>query len=274
MDHLQELMPRVWQVLQARTALRNKLPRPADDERRYLRVTNHTADSADVMVYDEIGGWGITALDFARELQNITAASINLRINSPGGDVFDSIAIYNSLRDHPAKIHVTVDSLAASGASVITMAGDTVTMNRGSQLMIHDAYTITIGNEDDLRETADLLGRISDTIAALYAARAGGDAGQWRDRMRAETWYSAAEAVSAGLADTDTAAGDTAAPAAAYDLSVFMFSGRLAAPAPQPVNAPSDPVTAHSVGTVPAPAVQPFHFDPETFRAAFQEALQ
>lgn len=268
MGDLDQLMPDVWRVLRGRTALRSRV-RERTDERRYFKVTNQATDTAEVMIYDEIGLCGVNAADFVQEIQAITAGTIHARINSPGGDVFDSIAIYNALRDHPARVKVTVDSLAASGASVIAMAGDEITMNRGSQMMIHDAYTVTLGNEHDLREAADLLGRFSDAIAAVYASRAGGDPGDWRGLMRAETWYTGTEAVAAGLAHlaVDAPPKPDEQPAAAYNLanSLFFFAGRAAAPAPRPVNR----------APVPAPpAPRPLTFDPDLFRKAVQEALQ
>lgn len=173
---------------------------------------------------DEIGVWGISAADFIAQLRGVTAGTIELHISSPGGDVFDGIAMYNALRDHPARVEVVVNSLAASAASFIAMAGDTVKMNRAASLMIHEAMTVTGGNEADHLRSAELLGRVSDTIAGLYAGRAGGTVAEWRERMRAETWYSPAEAVEAGLADEavedDPAAGvDPAALANAIRLA-------------------------------------------------------
>lgn len=241
MNPVQALMPDVWRVLRGRTALRARV-RTRDerqDERRFVRFTSKGSDTAEVLIYDEIGMCGVEADTFARELQDITAATIHCRINSPGGDVFDSIAIYNALVDHPARVEVTVDSLAASGASVIAMAGEKITMNRGSQLMIHDAYTATIGNAADLRETATLLDRFSDAIAAVYAGRAGGAAKEWRDLMRTETWYTGPEAVDARLAHhAIDAPPATDQPVAAWNLanSAFFFAGRAQAPAPRPIN--------------------------------------
>src|SRR5690606_8034659 len=102
---------------------------------------------------------------------------------------------------HQAHVTVIVDSLAASIASVIAMAGDRVVMAKNATMMIHDGHGLSIGNAADMREMADLLDKVSDNIASVYAERAGGDVAEWRERMRAETWYSADEAVSAGLAD-------------------------------------------------------------------------
>jgi len=168
----------------------------------WYRIEAHDTGTADLFIYDEIGYWGVTASDFLNDLSAVTATSINVRINSPGGDVFDGIAIYNALLSHPAKVDTTVDSLAASAASFIAMAGDTVTMMPHSQLMIHDAKMMMFGafNPADLRDIAELLDRQSDNIAGIYADVASGSAADWRTAMQAETWYTAQEAVDAGLA--------------------------------------------------------------------------
>jgi ATP-dependent protease ClpP protease subunit len=169
----------------------------------------------------------------------LDAKSIDVRINSPGGDVFDGIAIHNAIANHRAKVRVTVDGVAASIASVIAMAADPydkatdtggIVMARGSQMMIHEGHTVAVGAAADMRKQADLLDTVSDTIAGFYAERAGGTVGDWRNRMRSETWYSAEEAVQAGLAD------EVAVPSrtikATWDLSVFNYAGRRNAPAP------------------------------------------
>lgn len=164
---------------------------------------------ADLYIYDEIVPQfiaeflgGISAQGLISELNEITASTINVRINSPGGAVFEAIAIYNALMSHSATINVYVDSLAASAASVIAMAGDNITMMVGSQMMIHDASNIQIGNAADMREMADFLDGQSDNIASIYAEKAGGDPKVFRDLMLAETWLYAEEAVELGLADT------------------------------------------------------------------------
>ncbi len=158
------------------------------------------ADVTDVVIYSEIGYWGIEAAYFIRELAMVTTGNINLRINSPGGDVFDGIAIYNALVGHPAKVTTYVDSLAASIASIIALAGDEVVMGKYSMMMIHDASGGVGGNAEDMRAMADLLDKISQNIAQAYADVSGGDADDWRQKMLAETWYTADEAVAAGLA--------------------------------------------------------------------------
>lgn len=201
---------------------------------------------ASLHLYGAIGGfWGdIIAGDVVREIRDLDVATLNVYINSPGGDVYDGIAIRNALRQSPAHIIVHVDGIAASAASYIACAGDEVVMGENAEIMIHDAWTIVLGNAEELRVAAGDLDRISDNIAAMYAEKAGGTAAAWRELMKAETWYTAEEAVAAGLADrldsdTDTA-GDTAA-AAQFDLSMFAHAGRSAAPAPLPVAAMASP---------------------------------
>lgn len=175
--------------------------RPTGKAGSWFSVKNLTADTAELFIYDEIGLYGVTAADFSAELQGVTASNILLRISSPGGSVFDGLAILNSLRQHEANIDVVIDGVAASAASFIAMAGDTVMMSPQAMLMIHDASGLVIGNSRDMQEMADLLEKTSDNIAAVYAQRAGGTPEEWREAMRAETWYSDREAVEAGLAD-------------------------------------------------------------------------
>jgi len=172
----------------------------------YMRNQSADADesesTAEIFIYDEIGGsMGIDAAQFVEDLQAIDADNIDVRINSPGGDVFDSIAIYNALVKHPANITVYVDALAASGASIIAMSGDKVVMMVGSQLMIHDALAPTLGNAADHEEMAEWLHGQSDNLSTIYAARGGGEAKDWRAMMVAETWLFANEAVDLRLAD-------------------------------------------------------------------------
>ena len=198
----------------------------------WFRIENRATDEsvADVYIYDEIGYFGVTAADFVGAILDIDAETIALHLNTPGGDVFDGIAIYNALRQHPANIEVTVDALAASAGSFIAMAGDKVVMTKNASLMIHDAHGLAIGNAVDMRELADLLDRQSDNIASIYAERAGGSIEEWRAAMQAETWYSADEAVKAGLADEVQGAGKGAKNT--FDLSIYSYAGRDAAPAP------------------------------------------
>ncbi len=129
------------------------------------------------------------------------AERIDLFINSPGGDVFEGLAIYNTLKDHPAPVHVTVQGLAASAASYIAMAGDHIQMGQGTFMMIHNAWTWMGGNAQDLRKQATVLDKIDASIASIYAKRAGSDVKAFQAMMRDETWLSAEDAVAKGMAD-------------------------------------------------------------------------
>lgn len=164
-----------------------------------LVVKNATSEKATLRIYDEIGMFGVTADDVAAALETITADEIEVQINSVGGDAFDGVAIYNALRSHPARITTRVDSLAASAASIIAQAGDHRVMLTGSQMMVHDAWGLAIGNAQVMHETGDILDRMSQTLAGIYEDRAGKDG--MRDLMQAETWFDHDEAVAAGLAD-------------------------------------------------------------------------
>lgn len=171
------------------------------EDRTWYSIRNVSRSEAEIYIYDEIGYWGTTANDFIKDLADIKASKISLRINSPGGDVFDGIAIYNALKRHPANITAHVDGIAASAASFIAMAGDEVLMAPHSQMMIHEASGLCIGPADDMRKMADLLDKSSNNIAGIYAKRTGGSTEEWRAKMRDETWFSDQEAVDAGLAD-------------------------------------------------------------------------
>lgn len=191
---------------------------------------------ATMRLYDVIdswgGEWGISARDVAAALDEIPdAKQINLHINSPGGDAFEGVAIMNQLRRHPANVTAVVDGLAASAASFIAAGMDEFVMAENSTAMIHDAWGICLGNAADMADMAGMLNKVSDNIAAVYAARSG-DVKTWRKAMQAESWYTADEAVAAGLADRVEGAGDAAA-ANRFDLSVFAYAGRAKAPAPR-----------------------------------------
>lgn len=228
------------------------------EARSWYRITNAAdSDEAEVMLYDEIGGWfGNTADDLIAELKQISSPRMRVRINSPGGSVFEGIAIANALRAHPASVTVQVDAVAASIASVIAMAGDRIEMAPNSMLMIHDASGMAWGNAADMEEMAELLDLISDNIADAYAAKAGGTREQWRDRMRAETWYLPEDAVANGLADeavqapkagtpTEPAADPEPDMARAWDLAAYGYHGPRAEQSK--VEEPLD-VTEHVAG--------------------------
>lgn len=183
-------------------------------------------DVAEVMLYDEIGYFGISAKDFADELNALTAPTIHLRINSPGGDVFDGIAMANAVRAHPSRVITHIDGLAASAASIVALAGREVHMADTALLMIHNAWTLAMGDTHEMAKTAATLAKIDSSLVTDYQRRTGASAEQVRAWMDAETWFSAEEALASNFIDTmvtptteEQAAAEEAL--AAFDLSVF-----------------------------------------------------
>jgi ATP-dependent Clp protease protease subunit len=184
-------------------------------------------ESATLYLYDAVvateaeAQWfgGVAADTFVRQVLALDAKTIRLRINSPGGDVFAARAMAQALREHPARVEVIVDGYAASAASVVAMAGDHVAMADGAFVMIHNAWTIAMGNASDLTDTAALLTKIDQSIAETYAKRAGSTAEEMLQLMAAETWLSADEAIALGLADE--ALTDAPQDRARWDLSAY-----------------------------------------------------
>lgn len=170
-----------------------------------LRAEN--SDGANVItILDQIGadwyGEGVTSKRIAAALRSIKADEIVVDINSPGGDFFEGVAIYNLLRQDPRKVTVRILSLAASAASVIAMAGDEVQIGRAGFLMVHNAWVVAVGNRHDLAEAASTMEPFDDAMAAVYAEKAGVDRTQAAAWMDGETWFNGEDAVNAGLADT------------------------------------------------------------------------
>ena len=161
---------------------------------------------ATISIFDVIGedGWtggGVTAKRISAALRSIGNRDVIVRINSPGGDMFEGIAIYNLLRTHPAKVTVEVLGWAASAASIIAMAGDVIRMGLGSFMMVHNAWGLVIGNRHDLREAASLFEQFDAALADIYEARTGMDRVGIERLMDAETFMTAAQAVEYGFAD-------------------------------------------------------------------------
>jgi ATP-dependent Clp protease protease subunit len=175
-------------------------------------------DATTIYIYDEISYWGISANEFIKDLNNVKTGTINLRVNSPGGDVFDGITIHNALKQHPATVNVQVDGLAASIASIIAMAGDEIRMAKNSFLMIHNAWCFTAGNATELTKMADTLTKVDDSLVSTYQDRTGCTVQDIRTMMAAETWLNADEALAKGFC---TAVGDPAEIKAKFDLSKF-----------------------------------------------------
>jgi ATP-dependent Clp endopeptidase proteolytic subunit ClpP len=157
--------------------------------------------ATEIYVYDEIGYWGITAKDFARDLKEVKPnGTIDLHINSPGGSVTDGIAIYNLLKNHSSTVNVVIDGLAASMASVIAMAGDTITMPENALMMIHNPWGGASGDAEELRKTADILDKMKSALISAYAIKTGKESDEIAALMDAETWMTGSEAVELGFA--------------------------------------------------------------------------
>lgn len=162
-------------------------------------------DAAEISIFDQIGetwdGTGFTPKKMAAILRNIGDRPVSVAINSPGGDMFDGIAIYNQLAEHPAEVSVKIIGLAASAASVIAMAGDKIAIGAGSFFMIHNAWGAVIGNRHDFEAAAKLFAPFDEAIAGIYAARTGMKADKIAALMDAETWIAAQSALDQGFAN-------------------------------------------------------------------------
>jgi ATP-dependent protease ClpP protease subunit len=160
------------------------------------------ASGAEVLIYDEIGAYGVTAKGFLAELGALpNDAALDLRLNSPGGSVFDAVAIFNALKRHAGEITVWIDGIAASAASYIAMAGDSVVMPQNAFLMIHDPSGLVMGTAEDMRSTAEALDKVKGSLIMGYAAKSGKPDAEIAALMAAETWLDAQDALALGLID-------------------------------------------------------------------------
>lgn len=203
------------------------------------RVRMAGSKSGEILLYDDIGGGGffgggISAKQFADDLKNLGKIdTLNLRVNSPGGDVFEGLAIYNTIARHPAHVVVDVDGMALSIASIIIMAGDQINMADNAMLMIHDPFTVAAGTADDFREKADLMEQVKGNLVKVYADRTKNPENEISDWMREETWMTAKEAKANGFIDSVT---ENLQLAASFDLSRFRNAPKaLAGRRSQPV---------------------------------------
>lgn len=199
--------------------------------------------SAEIRLYEEIGGWGVTAKQFADDLAALgELRSIDVRINSPGGDVFEAMAMHNTLQRYPARVVVHIDGLCASAATVVALAGDETRMVSNGLYMIHEPWTLTQGNTKDLQRQSDLLDSVAQQIIDLYTRKTGLPPDDIRQRMQAETWMTAEQALESGFIDAIDEPLRIAA--LAHDLSRFK-------------NAPEIEVTMTEVETPAVPAIEP-----------------
>ncbi len=165
--------------------------------KKWYKIVNQ-ASHTDVYIYDEIGFWGTTAKAFAKEIKAISG-DIILHLNSPGGQVFDGLAIYNVLRGHSGSVKTIIEGIAASMASIIALAGDSVEMSENSMYMIHNPLISITGDSEELKKTAGLLDQIKEQLVNIYASHSNLSAEEISDLMDKETWLSAQDALDKGF---------------------------------------------------------------------------
>lgn len=202
--------------------LMNLLRDNAQAERKPLNlVRNDSGSEATLYVYDTIDPWyGVNAQDVARVVAGLDkAVTLNVRINSPGGDVFEARAISSQLKQFGGKVVAYIDGLAASAATTIAMAADEVVISDGSFFMIHNAWAMAIGNKVDMTEMATLLDKIDGAIVNDYTGKTGKSIDEVKAWMDAETWFTAQEAVDIGFADR--MAGSSSAASAKWNLAAY-----------------------------------------------------
>lgn len=226
--------------------------------RTWYNFKQTDTDPAVLSIFDDIGAFGVSAKSFLNDLASAQGDSVRVEINSPGGDVFAGLAIYNGLRNSGKKVNVRVLGLAASAASLVAMAGDTIEMPENSFMMVHNPWGFAMGGASDMRDTADMLDKLGTSLASTYAKRTGKSAEEITALLDAETWMSAAEAVDAGFA---TAVISEVPVKAAFDLDrlpanvrAAYASAKASAPAPAPAPAPEDD-PAENKPEAPAPTL-------------------
>lgn len=230
-----------------------------------IDIKNATPDQADILIYGEIGGgWfsdpdqSVTAKGFAADLKALgKVKNLNIYINSPGGAVFEGQAIYSQLKRHAAHKTVQIDGLAASIASVIAMAGDTVIMPDNALMMIHRASGLCMGDAEDLRKTADALEKAEAGIVAAYALKTGKPTDELLALMAEETWMTAADALALGFVDQASPAIPMTACATPEALARFKHppAALLQASAPSVPNPPLESPMSEPLTESPAPPV-------------------
>lgn len=184
-------------------------------------ITNR-GDTTEILIYDVIGEsmfGGISANELVSDLNDVQSPTINLRINCPGGSVFEGFALFEALKRHPARVEVNIDSLAASFGSLLAMVGDVIRVAEYSDWMMHEAWGVMAGDAAEHRRYADLLQAKSDHSAEIYARRSGKPLEEIKEMLAAETWLHGQDIVDAGFADEVVAA--DAIAAAWFDPSMF-----------------------------------------------------
>lgn len=171
----------------------------------HLRLNiDDAASSAELFIYGEIGGWWGDGPDTEQTIKDLSQLDVNelvVRVNSPGGVVFDGVAIYNAIANHKANVIVHVEGIAASIASVIAMAGDKIMIGEAANIMIHKPWSFVVGDSSTMRKEADVLDTLEGGLVDIYAARTGAKREDIASWLEAETWFRGQAAVDSGFAD-------------------------------------------------------------------------
>ena len=182
--------------------MKNKLIQMLQANANRQKLQSNASTATDIYLYDVIGDWyGITASDFVDAVKSADNGAFTLHINSPGGDVFDARTIATVIKSHPAKVTAVIEGVCASAATYVALAADEVKMADGALFMIHNAWTLALGNADDMDHTAALLRKVDSSILDDYVAKTGKDREEIAAAMAAETWYDANEAKEFGFVD-------------------------------------------------------------------------
>jgi ATP-dependent Clp endopeptidase proteolytic subunit ClpP len=177
-----------------------------------------TEQYADVYLYDEVGSYGVSAKEFVNDIKLLKGKDIYLHVNCVGGEVFDGMAIYNTLKKYKGKVVAYIEGIAASMGSIIPLAADEIIMSENSLYMIHNAWGGAMGEASDMRKTANLLDKLSAEIANIYSKKTGLPISQLEEMMDEETWFNSEEALQYGFIDRVS---DAVMVAAKYDMSKF-----------------------------------------------------
>jgi ATP-dependent Clp protease, protease subunit len=209
-----KLAYRTKAVAKAISGIYNRSLEPFD----WYEIRAQADDEAEMLIYDFIGWPFNDAGEVIRAIAGLKGKKITVRINSPGGDVFDAMAIYNAITAHDVKVTTRADALAASAASIILLAGKEVQAYQNAMLMIHEPLALVMGNQHEMREMADILGKVNDNMVDIYAKQSSTGKKEIREMLSAETWMTAKDAKEKGFIDTIL---DGKTAKAAFDLSMF-----------------------------------------------------
>lgn len=188
------------------------------DKPDWYKIENLSEENTEIMIYDVIGWPFNDASELVHSLAGMTSKTITVRINSPGGDVFDAVSIFNALQSHKSKVITRVEGLAASAASFLALAGKEVQSFPNTMWMIHDPWVCMAGNQYELRDVADILEKMAGQMGDIYSSNSSIGKKEIKEIMKAETWFTAKEAKEKGLVDTII---DGKAVKAQFDLSMF-----------------------------------------------------